>query len=193
MKAYIWISLVGYILYNQIVARWIEKTGEKYYIERQQANKTNPKVYDIVHKHTVDLKEYQVWNHVFTFALLTPLLAKLSVMETFISYWIPLFLLRSVFNMVTILPKNKTCYVNENTRFAFVGGCYDKVFSGHFASVLLALILYTKQGWITNSTAIILGGLNATGILLTRSHYTVDIVVAYLATMYMYQNGIKLG
>lgn len=192
MKIWTWIPFILYIGYHQITARWIENTGETYYKNRQEENKTNPKVYDIAHKYIPDLRKYQVYNHIFTFALLIPLLKNVSVLEEYVSYWVPLFFVRSIFNIVTILPKNKCCCVDNTKQFAFVGGCYDKVFSGHFASVLLSMLLYHKYKWIPMSTSVALLSLNGLGILLTRSHYTIDLLVAFVTTMFMYQNNVKL-
>ena len=98
------------------------------------------------------------------------------------------FILRHIFLHLTILPKYKNCkddsYTLENV---FIGHCYDKIFSGHFAIVaLLALFLY-KYNLFTNLW--VLGsGLFSYAILIIslRFHYSIDIAVAMLATYFVF-------
>jgi hypothetical protein len=169
---------------------YIDKTADAYYGQRIKSNKTNPKVYDISHKYLPDLHEKQIWNDIYTFAVLAPLLTDMRLLEMYVYLWIPIFMIRSVFTQVTILPKHSKCKGGENVSDFLIGGCYDKVFSGHFTSVFLAMLVYTHFGWISATTGAAASVMSALLILLVRSHYTIDILVAIVVTLLVYQNGI---
>lgn len=180
--------MVIFVAYHMYTSMYIDKTADAYYSQRILANKTNPKVYDIMHKHLPDLHDKPEWNDIYTFAVLLPLLTDTVLLKTYIYIWIPIFMIRSVFTQVTILPKDKRCKTKNTVTDFLIGGCYDKVFSGHFSSVFLAMLLYVKFGWISATTAAIGSTLSALLILLVRSHYTIDILVAIVVTLLVYQN-----
>lgn len=182
-----------FLVYQYYVNLYIEQTGDTYYLNRIQSNKTNPKIYDISHKYLPDLHDYDAYSnfhHLITFGFLIPILFNASMLYEFFGYWFTIFIIRSITIMVTILPKHKHC--NNDNSFIFVGQCYDKIFSGHFSSVLLATILYKKYGWINTTTMILLNFINSLSILLSRGHYTIDLIVAYFVTLYVYQNKLTI-
>ncbi|NBP13163.1 hypothetical protein EBU95_02060 [bacterium] len=182
--------MVIFVVYQMYNSMYLDKTADEYYSQRILANKTNPKVYDIMHKHLPDLHDKKEWNDIYTFVVLLPLLTDTTILKKYIYIWVPIFMIRSVFTQVTILPKNKRCKIGNNVSDFLIGGCYDKVFSGHFSSVFLAMLLYVRFGWISGTTAAIGSILSALLILLVRSHYTIDILVAIVVTLLMYQNGM---
>jgi len=184
------IFFVIYIVYHLVISAVVEYNGDKYYSQRISEGKTNPKVFDISHKYLPDLSKYAYVNDILTISFLAPLLTKETILIEYIGFWIPIFLIRSVTNLVTILPKCKKC---PNERNAVIGGCYDKIFSGHFASTYLAVLIYLKYNWISVPVGILMCLANTLTILLSRGHYTIDVIVAFFVTTVIYQNKISIS
>jgi hypothetical protein len=176
-----WHVIVAFILYYILVSYHIDRTGEDFYHKR-----INPKVYDIAHKYLPDWSVHKIYNDLYTLGFLLPLLTNFTILKEYLGFWIPIFLLRSIFAQVTILPKNKNCTVPDTFSVQLKRNCYDKVFSGHFSSFLLATILYLKYKWINIPIGVALVSFNAFMILVTRSHYTIDILVALVVTLLVY-------
>lgn len=93
--------------------------------------------------------------------------------------------LRVLTSVSTILPRDDEC---DADRFGFkqiIGGfCFDKLFSGHTAfSVVVAMVLVKHEIWSAN-LAWIYPAWMALYLLLTRGHYTSDVIlggiIAYL-------------
>jgi hypothetical protein len=91
---------------------------------------------------------------------------------------------------MTILPKHRSCNINEQ-QYLF-GGCYDKIFSGHFAVILLITLLLKKYNYISLPLLILINMIHFIMILVFRWHYTIDIVIALLITLFVYQNNMNI-
>jgi hypothetical protein len=177
-----------------ILAFVVHKQGSSFYRNRVNESKTTPKVYDIMHKYLPDLSASQTLFFVANIVVFLPIAFGNDVALEYMSYFPLILLARSIFNLVTILPKNKLCSDDTYGLYNVIfGHCYDKIFSGHFASsVLLSLILYNK-GVIKNAWLHVgFNVANALVILLLRWHYTIDILVALFVTIVFYQNNIAL-
>lgn len=173
-----------------IISNKLENIGSNYYTNRVINNKKTPKIYDISHKYLPNLYKYENIHHFITILFIIPLLFDFNILQEYLSYWIVIFIIRSITTIVTILPKYKHC--KNNTYMKFINGCYDKIFSGHFASVFLATLLYLKYDWINVQMVILINIINSIFILLTRAHYTIDLIVAFFITLFIYQNKIQL-
>lgn len=178
------IILLAYILY---ASELVEKKGSSYYDLRIEQNKTTPKVYDVLHRYLPDLHSYPHLNDIFTVSMVIPILFYRYITVDYISYWIVIFFIRAITSLTTILPKYKKC---EKGKSLF-GGCYDKLFSGHFSSGLLATLMYLDYNIIGMPAVVMLNTVNALLIVLQRSHYTADIIMAFFVTMFVYQNKLK--
>jgi hypothetical protein len=97
--------------------------------------------------------------------------------EIFYTMLIMLFI-RSICIICTILPSQKNC---DKTSITY--GCYDKLYSGHFATGLVATLVCWKYNTITSIVFYSLNFINATLIMLLRAHYTNDILMALFATL----------
>jgi hypothetical protein len=168
----------------------LEKTASSYYENRIINNKITPKVYDISHLYLPNLYKYYDIHNLITVIFMIPLLFNFNMLQEYLSYWIVIFIFRSITTRVTILPKYKECKVNNDMQID--GGCYDKIFSGHFASVFLATLLYLKYNWINLPVLILINFINSISILTTRSHYTIDLIVALIFTLFVYQNNLRI-
>jgi len=108
-----------------------------------------------------------------------------------IAFIIPIYFIRSILTLITVLPKSSNC--DYNLDMAFInGGCYDKIFSGHTALIFILTLVLQKYKIIDFATLIILNIINVSIILLTRTHYTIDVIVSFLVCDLMYKNNIRL-
>jgi hypothetical protein len=184
------ILAISYICFHPLMQKTLDINSDVYYTNRISKNKKSQKVYDVSHLYMPDLQKYHWISDCVTLLFLVPLIFYPSMLFEYILFFIPLFITRSIVNRLTVLPKNKSCKPSNITMF--IGGCYDKIYSGHFASVLLATLLYYKYNLINLNIIYIVNIINGILILLTRGHYTVDIYVALVTTLLFYQNNIKL-
>ena len=92
-----------------------------------------------------------------------------------------LFFLRAITTTVTILPKRQDCDASKWTWRELLGGaCYDKIFSGHAAvATLVSLELVKHDVWPSWAGWTYGGGISLL-MLVSRGHYTVDIVLGIL-------------
>src|SRR3989338_3754426 len=168
--------------------------GKTFYDTRKKNKKTTHKVYDIGHKYLPDYSNNNLWHVVVNLFVFFPLLMNLSIFEDFISYIIPIMIFRSITSNVTILPKTKTC---DDIQFRPInlihGHCYDKIFSGHFvSSVLISMLLYSK-GIVQNIPILVFYNIiSAYLILITRHHYTIDIIIAGYVAITSFLLGINM-
>jgi hypothetical protein len=153
--------------------------GKEYYENRKKNNKTNQKIFDIGHKYLPDLSHNNTMHILMNIIILLPLFYYYEIFPEFISYMIPIMTFRALTTTVTILPKSKCCEDESYGAINMIHGhCYDKIFSGHFSmTIMISSILYEKK--LVNNVYV-LGAYNiisALMILLTRSHYTVDLLI----------------
>ena len=94
--------------------------------------------------------------------------------------------IRAFTTIATILPKHKICNEKINIRSLLLGGCYDKIFSGHTSFTLLLTLLYYREHIINLPLLIGINATNIPAILATRSHYTVDVLLAIFVTTTIY-------
>ena len=175
------------IILTVLVTTILDHNLEHYYNNR--INKF-PKVYDVSHKYLPNLNKYEYVSNLYTFFFVLIILFIPKVFEQFVEYIIPIMLARLIIMHMTVLPKNSNCIVHISSVF---GGCYDKIFSGHFAAVFLITLLLSEHNYISILSLILINVLNAFLILVTRSHYTIDIIVSLIITLLFYQNNIKLN
>jgi hypothetical protein len=95
-------------------------------------------------------------------------------------------IVRALTTLTTILPPDKRCVKDAPRLFplsgAFLGSCYDKIFSGHLAIVLVIVLLNVRYGLLSMSLGALQVGLVAFLLIATRAHYTVDLVLACMIT-----------
>jgi hypothetical protein len=168
---------------------YVEDSADAYYENRINMNKTRPKVYDIGHKYIPDLSHVKELGYLNdALVLVLPAVFGTKVVSEFVVYAFPVFIVRHIFNSITILPKHKNCDTKDIPMWKryITGGCYDKIFSGHFASLFLLTLILASKGYDIR----VLGALNflhAMLILSIRTHYTIDIVVAVVVVYTIYQ------
>jgi len=130
-----------------------------------------------------------------------------------LTFVIPLFLKDKLFNFITLfkfvgimaflrfltcvstlLPPIKGRYKKErsdenNLLNYVVGHNYDKIFSGHTGVMLICILITITNNLINKTSQIIisfLGVIYSILILLTRQHYTVDVLLSYMIIIPLY-------
>ena len=111
-----------------------------------------------------------------------------DLLDTFLKKCAVIMIIRSICILVTILPPKQKC--DLDILMFFHGGCYDKIFSGHIAYQLLAILRFRRT--ITNPKLIKLFiasvVFEAFLLIASREHYTIDIVIAVFVTMLVEEN-----
>jgi hypothetical protein len=141
-------------------------------------------LYDFLHRVIPNLKRYELLID------LVPILLGVTVFYLYIYdnleqklirdaivYYSILMIIRALVYSSTILP-SPIC--SKRQRNSSTGGCHDCIYSGHtVATLILAHSLYHHNPDYLGALMVycILGSLLIIG---TRSHYTVDVIVAYI-------------
>ena len=166
----------------------LETKSEKFYKKTENYKKVQDLLHDVL-PHVDYLNYAPDFLLILVFAYMA--LMNYKLIYHFGGLVFSLILLRQLIIQITVLPKNDMCKIKTHTSI-FRGGCYDKIFSGHFGiGFLMTLILY-DNGLINKVSAVFINFLNALFILLTRSHYTIDIVVSIFAVIIIYQNNLNI-
>jgi hypothetical protein len=163
---------------------WTYHLGKQFY-----ASPKHHEVFDLFHSVTPDLQELKKYNDVIAITLIGSLIFFPALITEVLDKILLIMLLRSITILSTILPKYKEREDREFSWASFITGHeYDKVFSGHTAVVLLITLVMYRESIVSLPLLIFINGINITLILVTRSHYSVDVVIACMIT-YFIQNG----
>jgi hypothetical protein len=173
-----------------------QQNAMSFYDNRINNNKTNPKVYDIMHKHLPYWKNNYWLNNLIGILTLIPLIYTndINMYFDFGALLLIVNIIRDITINLTILPQNKECELHKRSYMfqGLLGACYDKIFSGHTAFVFLLTLLYNSYSVITNVPLLIVWNIfNALSILIIRSHYTIDIFVSFLVCYTVFTEYMK--
>ena len=148
-------------------------------------------IYDIVHQNTPDLYEFEYVVDALVFFIggcfyFLPNGSK--VFYEFSGKMLLLLLLRSITIFPTLFPKHKNCCCSSTLSWYQLirGQCYDKIFSGHMSFTLLGTLYFLREGFITPFSFGLLNSFAAATIIVTRSHYTVDVILAFIITYFVF-------
>jgi hypothetical protein len=180
----LFIFLIIYLIYSYFINEYLHSIGKNYY-------NNEDRVYDVCHKYLPNYELYENIGNYYIAIVSLLLIGKPSILFDVIAFMIPIYFIRSIFMLITILPNSAKCEYNSKTAF-ITGGCYDKIFSGHAAILFIITLLLNKNKIINFSAIIFLNAINVFIILLTRTHYTIDIIVSYLVSYLVYTNNIRL-
>ena len=157
----------------------------------------NTKVFDLAHRYLPDLHDRQwIINIIpvalFAFAYFQP--KGLSVLQATFFMLLVVLAIRGLTIVSTVLPKHEECTVTGNSFWNIFkgGGCYDKIFSGHTAFVALISLNLMKFGYMSGPLFWIVNLLNAALILLTRGHYTVDVILGFVISYLVFDGNYRL-
>ena len=179
----LWVGIILTIIFLSNI--YTHELGKWFYEQK----KSEGKVFDILHEITPDLHDYKAFNDVILVGTIVSFLFvpnSLALIKEFAGKFLLIMLVRALTIVSTILPKHQKCESNLTWIHYIKGQCYDKVFSGHTAFVLLATLIYLREGILSFPVFLAINFANWSSILLTRSHYTVDIILAIVITLLVY-------
>jgi hypothetical protein len=183
------IIILIYILVSKKIFHKLENKSEVFY--KNLKIEQNIKIYDIIHHNLPSMRHLSVIVEAIPFIIIAIVFfIDLKLFYNLSGLLITIIIFRMFIIHFTILPKDKKCDIKNSS--VYNGGCYDKVYSGHFASVLICLLILYKNKYINIFTLVFLSMVMAFLLILTRAHYTIDIVVAFLVVWVVYQNNINL-
>lgn len=182
----LFVIIVFCIIINRSNLHYLEIRSEKFY-----QNKSNSKkVFDLFHNLLPHIEKWEYASDVlFILVFLFMAFKNLNLVYTAVGYLIAIIIVRTLFVNLTVLPKNEICSIHDSSSFR--GGCYDKIFSGHYAGTLLMTILLYNHHYINTMWLFMINIVNALVILISRNHYTVDIVVSIFVVFIVYQNKVN--
>jgi len=159
------------------------KLGSNYY-----KNSEHIELFDIIHYILPDLHSYHYITDFIGLALLCSIffLSNHALTTEFLAKFTVIMFIRAFTTIATILPKHKICDEKIGMRSLLLGGCYDKIFSGHTSFTLLLTLLYYRDNIINLPLLLGINATNILAILTTRSHYTVDVLLAIFVTTTIY-------
>jgi hypothetical protein len=181
------IIIVLILLVHKFNLDHLDHHSEKFY----QNNKNYKSVKDILHHMVPHISALEYAPDILTVLVFAyMMIMKYQLFNQYFGFLITIMLVREFVVRLTVLPKNKLCKIQHQNTLR--GGCYDKIFSGHFANVfLMTLLLYDNQ-LIHTLIAIVINLVNMIFIILSRAHYTIDIVVSIMVVTIIYQNNLNI-
>lgn len=205
------ILVTAIVIVHLKAMEFVYRTGTAFYTLPDNKCKDTDEVWDILHMNFNNYSQYNYTKNWYMVLFAVPLIHKLvtdniksDFFKEFILKFLIIIFLRSLTIMATILPKNTPVEVipDEYGNLSLFdktigGGCYDKMFSGHFAfGLLLTLLMFKHQ--IIETNALNIGLFSLLNILhlfilgVTRSHYTMDMIVSLYVTLFVYNLDINL-
>jgi hypothetical protein len=169
---------------------WTHELGRNFY----KGDQKTIQVFDLVHSLTPDLHHYREYNDTIAVATIISFffIPTTTVLSEILAKFLLIMALRSVTIVCTILPKHHNSEEGMDWLAYIRGHCYDKIFSGHTAFVFLTTLVYYREGYISLPILLMINVANMTSILLTRSHYTVDVILALFITYFIYNGDYHL-
>ena len=178
-----------YCIASKYVYLHLEKKGEDFFDNVKSKQKA--KIYDIVHSNLPSTRNLKLIIDTIPYILFfSVLFIDLQLFYNVLGILIPVFIIRLLIINITILPKDKKCDIKKDS-CPYIGGCYDKIYSGHFAVVFTCLLFLYKTKYINLATLSLPSIVMALLIITSRSHYTIDIFVSFLMVLLLYQNNIS--
>jgi hypothetical protein len=152
----------------------------------------NTHILDISHKYLPDLHDYHWIVNIIAVVLIIYIFVQnkgLGVFKDLLFALPVVFLIRALSIVSTVLPKHENCVVGHDVLSNFLngGGCYDKIFSGHTSFVVLLTLSMHDYGLINTFLFWITNIVNCLLLLLTRAHYTVDIILGIVISYLVYK------
>jgi hypothetical protein len=188
-KLYLILIIGIYICIHAYFNAAVQKTGDDFYMDRIDKQKTTPKVYDVMHKVLPkNTGIHWLTNYMLVLSLL-PLIFNFNsdLGYNFLGLLITVNIIRDISINLTILPKDIDCVPDKTIISHILGSCYDKIFSGHFSFVYILTLLYYSYGYFTSIPLLVSWNIiNALIILVSRSHYTIDIVMAFFVCSFVF-------
>ena len=183
------VIIVIYLLVCKKVFHRLENKSEVFFENIKSKQKS--KIYDIIHNNLPSTRKLMTIVDATPFILLVGILfIDVNLFYNIMGFLVTILIFRMFIIHITILPKDKKCDIKKSSVLS--GGCYDKIYSGHFSAVFMCLLSLYMSKYINLFTLLSLSTIFALLIITSRSHYTIDIFVAFLIVVVVYQNNINV-
>lgn len=148
---------------------------------------------DVIHNNTPNFSSHAYVIDPITLIFIIPLITKcnINIIKHFLNILAIIIILRSIALLTTDIPRSDiTCNPYSIGIYnIFFGHCYDKIFSGHTAFTLLCVLVSYKYKLTNTSILILLSFLqiiHALSLIVTRGHYTIDVLLSYYIVIPLY-------
>lgn len=154
-------------------------------------------LYDLFHQLLPDWHSYQWVINILPLMILVYTLFLpngFKVLRATLMMFLVVLGIRALTIVGTILPKHVECIPEKNPFINLLqgGGCYDKIFSGHTAFFVLMTLNLLDYGYLTTPVFWGLNAFNIGALLLTRAHYTVDVVLGFIIAYLVFDGEYRL-
>ena len=183
----LFILYVVFLIAHRLNLDNLEIKSQKFY----QKKENHKKVQDIFHNMLPHIVEFEYVSDIISGLVFVYIaIVNFKLIYTVAGFAFTIALIRQFIIQMTILPKNEVCDIKHSS--VFRGGCYDKIFSGHFGITFLMTLLLYDNGHISKLFMIVINFINGLFILLSRNHYTIDIIVSIFVVIIIYQNNLNI-
>lgn len=153
---------------------------------------------DIIHDFLPDLSKNERINKFLDYFLIVPALLILvkspKLFVQFLFIYMVVMVIRAITINSTIMPSSdKQCKEKIDDQLKILGGCNDKIFSGHTAFVFLAALFVLKFKLIKVNPGVLIVLSVFYGVLLcmTKKHYTVDVILALVICFLLFEFAVS--
>lgn len=189
---------IGAVLFHVKLSNYVFYKGLSINLHKKEP------LYDIIQKNCWNLKRYRILPEILHFIPLILLFLFFmyycfngqksinieEVLSTFFNKHGTLFYMRPILFSSTLLPdSSEICLTSKS-----IGSCFDLIFSGHSTIMFLSTYLLRDYFFISSTLYIFLQINNLITsflIILSRNHYTIDVLLAIIITHFVYFYGKK--
>ena len=170
-----------FILFIIIIMNMISLYNDRHYHEYYSKNK---KIYDVGYKYLPNINQHEYLINYISYVIIILLIFTNFVVD-FLKLFFIIYIIRFIFTQITVLPKIKHCNIQQFNPFGY---CYDKIFSGHISFLFLFTLFLYETNYISIYILGILNIINMCLIISTRAHYTIEVIVAFIITFFIFKN-----
>jgi hypothetical protein len=154
-------------------------------VEKKIVNNVSQEpLYDLLFEILPNLERFRLLNDIISICFIIAAL-KLTDSKKTLQIMLVIGIIRIAITYLTVFPKSTKSACNFY-KFSLVGGCHDKILSGHTAMNVVAslqiLSLYPQYKYILLPLNLLASFL----IIASRDHYTIDVVIGYLVSILIF-------
>jgi hypothetical protein len=183
--SYIFFYII-FFLFTPLCKRKMYENAKIFYKKYEQK-----RLYDIFHniipyyKYSGIISEICGLLIIFSILIFFILNPHIELLYSFLILFSILFIIKCIIGLVTLLPDSSgNCTYSD-----LFGSCNDLLFSGHTAKILILLLLCDNYNLIPNYISniyYILFAFMLIFILSARKHYTIDIIIGIIISLFIY-------
>jgi hypothetical protein len=165
------------------------------FIGRHHYSKSPERIWDIVWEYGPNLHKYEYVTNIIPLCLFAALFfinRGDSLLFEIAAKFILILVVRAFTTVSTIFPKEERCDDAITWYTPFIGGCYDKVFSAHTSIVTLITLIFWREKLIDSTAFWALNLAQMSAIVITHSHFTVDVILGFVITYLVYDGNYSI-